>query len=67
MADLRQGCLEISLVTREIDGYTYINPYFKFQVHPTDPKSPNLNPVYQFFDNTIESKPSSDNAFRQLQ
>ncbi|CAF1305507.1 unnamed protein product, partial [Rotaria sp. Silwood1] len=47
-------------LTREIHGYTYINSYFKFQVHPTDPQSPNLNPRYIFLDTTIELKVYSE-------
>ncbi|CAF4008475.1 unnamed protein product [Rotaria sp. Silwood2] len=56
LADLLEICLEICIVTREIHGYTYIQPYFKFQVHPTDPESPNLNPRYIFLNSTTELK-----------
>lgn len=40
------------MITREINGCSYINSYFKFQVHPTDYKIPDENPIYIPFDVT---------------
>ena len=36
----------IHIITREIDGYAYIHPYFKFQKHPTDPEIDDENPLF---------------------
>ncbi|CAF3737355.1 unnamed protein product [Rotaria sordida] len=65
LPDIIQYYFEICIVTREINGYTYIHPYFKFQIHSTDPQSPNLNPKYIYFDSTIEFKTYSE-TLRQL-
>ncbi|CAF3682351.1 unnamed protein product [Rotaria sp. Silwood1] len=63
--DIIEYCFEICIVTPEINGYTYINSYFNFQVHPTDSQSPNLNPIYKFFNNINEFKRYSE-TLRQL-
>ncbi|CAF2510349.1 unnamed protein product [Rotaria sp. Silwood2] len=60
LGDLLGICLEICIVTAEINGYTYYHPYFKFQVHPTDLNSPNINPRFIFLGNTVELKPYSE-------
>jgi len=36
----------MSIITREIDGCSYIHPYFKFQVHPTDKQIPDENTIH---------------------
>ncbi|CAF2757848.1 unnamed protein product [Rotaria sp. Silwood2] len=65
LPDIIQYCFEICIITREMNGYTYIHPYFKFQVHPTDPKSPILNPRYIYFVSTMKFKAYSE-ILRQL-
>ncbi|CAF4834409.1 unnamed protein product [Rotaria sp. Silwood1] len=47
--------LEICIVTREIDGYTYYHPYFNFHEHPMGPEYPNGNPIYIVLDSSLVS------------
>ncbi|CAF1364223.1 unnamed protein product [Adineta steineri] len=64
--NLHQIYLEVVIITDEINGYAYINPYFKFMVAPNDPKvSPVLNPIYMFVDHKKELSSYSD-MLRQL-
>jgi hypothetical protein len=41
--------VEIYLITRDINGYSYVQPYFKIQVDPTDEQTPNENPIHFTF------------------
>jgi len=41
--------LQICIVTREINGFNYIHPYFKFQVDRYKKNIPDENPIFLTF------------------
>jgi hypothetical protein len=44
--DLHRLGVEISIITRTINGCIYIHPYFKFYDLRSDRESPTVNPLY---------------------
>ncbi|CAF0969770.1 unnamed protein product [Rotaria magnacalcarata] len=60
--DIRRHRLEICIVTPEINGYTYMNPYFNFRIHPTDRPNLLINPIYIYFNSQLKLEHYSESS-----
>ncbi|CAF1364936.1 unnamed protein product [Adineta steineri] len=64
--DLHQIKVEVAIITKKKNGYSYISPYFKFMEVPSNPiVSPLCNPIYMFVDHKTELNRYPD-MMRQL-
>jgi hypothetical protein len=43
------ACAQPGSLQQEINGCSYVQPYFKIQVNPTDVQIPDENPIYYSF------------------
>ncbi|UJR09685.1 hypothetical protein I4U23_013917 [Adineta vaga] len=65
LTDLCSTLLEISVITRKVNGFSYINSYFNLPKNYSDPYSQRGNPIYIPLDNAANLSSYSE-IFHQL-